>query len=208
MNDIDWTQVHARLKASNQAMLQALEPDAAHVAAIGRRRAAYLSQRSRQKKGETGQPVLIFQVQGERYALALESLSEIAGPSICTPLPGLADRLLGLVNLHGEIRPVLDTAALLGIPWKSGERRKPGAILYLRWNRRVIGLAADLLEGMGRLSEAELAAPTPEGPAMPRRFIKAITREALALIDVPSLLAGTGLEEDGLNDKLQEGTRA
>lgn len=208
MSGIDWTQVHARLKASNQALIQALEPDAAHIAAIGRRRAAYLAQRSRQKKSEAGLPVLIFQVQGERYAVPLENLSEVAGPSVCTPLPGLTDRLLGLVNLHGEIRPVLDTAALLGIPRKSGERGRPGAIMYLRWQSRVIGLAADLLEGMGRLSEAELAQPMQEGSAMPRRFIKAITREALALIDVPGLLAGTGLEEDGLNDTLQEGTRA
>lgn len=206
---IDWQRVRQRLEASNQALALALDPGQATVRAVQKRRAAYLAGRTRKKDEASGIPIMIFGISGERFAVRLDELCEISGAVECTPVPGLMDRLLGLVNLHGEIRPVLDTAALLDVPRAGAVNRSPGAVLYLKWRRnKVVGLGADHLEGISRLDESEIEAGSPDGVAMPRRFIKAITSRALAVIDVPALLAGSELDDGGLAAESQEGQSA
>jgi chemotaxis signal transduction protein len=192
---IDWQKVHGRLQASNQALKEALEPSAASIMAVQKRRAAYLAARNRVKDGGKTLSVLIFHVCAERFAVELAALSEITGATTCTPLPGLMDRLLGLANLRGEIRPVLDTAALLGVPRAGAANRTAGAVMFLRNGAREIGLSADHVEGIAHMMP-DMFRPPPDEAAMPRRFIKGLTNEALALIDVAGLLAGTGHEEE------------
>lgn len=208
-NDIDWGRAHDRLRVSNQALALALEPNEATIKAVQRRRAAYLASRKRDmSENKTGLSVLVFWLRNERFAIRLEDLLEISGPMACTPVPGLMDRLLGLVNLHGEIRPVLDGAALLGVPRQGAVNRVPGAILYLRWKRRAIGLGADRLEGVQILDEDRLSPCGGEGGALPGRFIKAIAGDMLALIDAAALLAGSGVDDDMTSETQKEGRSA
>ncbi|CAA6606443.1 hypothetical protein MTBLM1_90112 [Rhodospirillaceae bacterium LM-1] len=206
--DIDWEQVHGRLKASNQAMARALEPDPLQITAIQKWRAAYLATRAHDPDESTDVRVLVFSVAQERFAIPLEEISEVSGATLCTPVPGLGRALLGLANLHGEIRPVLDTAVLLDIPRQGAANPKPPSVFYLRWGQRRLGLAADFLEGVLTLDAKQLHKASAEGAGMPRRFIKAITAGTLALIDVPALLEGCGLGNNTMNDSLQEGKRA
>ena len=51
----------------------------------------------------------------DRYALAAEHVREVAAAPRTTDLPGMPAWALGLVNLRGEVVPLLDTAALLGL---------------------------------------------------------------------------------------------
>jgi len=193
MNDVDWDRVRQRLEASNHAMALALAPDEAITAAIRKQRAAYLAARSGHEAKSSGLPVLIFTLEDESYAIGLEHLAEISGSSVCTPVPGMGAAILGLTSLHDEIRPVLDLVFLLGIPRNGAAGRKPGAVLFLRHRQSEIGVAVDRLERLDTLEPERLREAAPDGAGMPRRFIKAITRDTLAVIDVPALLAGAGI---------------
>jgi chemotaxis signal transduction protein len=193
---IDWNLVRKRLDASNQALALALEPDDGVVEAIRRHRAAYLATRSVQDVSQAGVPVLVIAVEGKRYAVDLEHLAEITGSVVCTPVPGLAGALLGLTSLHGEIRPVLDLVSLLGIPRQGAADRKPGAVVFLRGRQSEIGIAVQKLEGLKTLDASQLETSVQDGAGMPRRYIKAITRDMLAVIDIPALLAGAGIGLD------------
>ena len=51
----------------------------------------------------------------DRYALAAEHVREVAAAPRPTALPGMPVWALGLVNLRGEVVPLLDTAVLLGM---------------------------------------------------------------------------------------------
>jgi purine-binding chemotaxis protein CheW len=51
----------------------------------------------------------------DRYALAAEDVREVAAAPRTTDLPGMPAWALGLVNLRGEVVPLLDTAVLLGL---------------------------------------------------------------------------------------------
>jgi hypothetical protein len=57
---------------------------------------------------------LLLPVGADRYALELTAVREVVRAPAVVPLPGAPPAVLGLMNLRGEVVPVLDTAALLG----------------------------------------------------------------------------------------------
>lgn len=58
--------------------------------------------------------LLVFRAGGESYALSMECVREVERVSRVTPVPGAPEFVRGLVNLRGEILPLLDLAALFG----------------------------------------------------------------------------------------------
>src|SRR5512145_2619028 len=52
-----------------------------------------------------GLAVLCFGIGAESYALPLADLVEVMPLALWTPVPGLAQHLLGVTNVRGEIHP-------------------------------------------------------------------------------------------------------
>ena len=63
----------------------------------------------------TGMQALLLPVGDDLYALPVEWVREVVAAPLVTPLVTAPPVVLGLFNLRGEIVPLLDTAALLGI---------------------------------------------------------------------------------------------
>ena len=59
---------------------------------------------------------LLLPVGGDWYAVDLAVMLEVVPDPPLTPLPGAPPAVLGVMNLRGQIVPVFDTAALLGLP--------------------------------------------------------------------------------------------
>lgn len=57
---------------------------------------------------------VIFRSEGGLYAFGIETLTEILSVREVTPIPGLPDYILGVINLRGEVIPVLDLRRRLG----------------------------------------------------------------------------------------------
>jgi purine-binding chemotaxis protein CheW len=60
-------------------------------------------------------PVVVFPIGADRYAVATSVVREVVVDPRPTKLPTAPAVLLGAFNLRGEVIPVFDTAALLGI---------------------------------------------------------------------------------------------
>jgi chemotaxis protein histidine kinase CheA len=58
---------------------------------------------------------LVLPVGADRYALELAAVREVVRAPDVTPLPGAPAAVLGVLNLRGEVVPLIDTATLLGI---------------------------------------------------------------------------------------------
>jgi purine-binding chemotaxis protein CheW len=63
----------------------------------------------------TGGQVLLLPVGADLYALPVDWVREVVAASTVTQLATAPAAVLGLFNLRGQIVPLLDTAALLGI---------------------------------------------------------------------------------------------
>ena len=91
---------------------------------------------------------LIFEVTGQKYALAVEDVAEIMNPPALYPLPKAPAYYRGLMNCHGRPITVLDLATL----YKRVPQDKEGKILVLGGKKvnlallvqRVIGIVSGL----------------------------------------------------------------
>jgi purine-binding chemotaxis protein CheW len=59
--------------------------------------------------------VVVLPVGRDRYAVPIEWVREVVAAPAVTPLVTAGPPVLGLLNLRGEIVPLFDTAALLGV---------------------------------------------------------------------------------------------
>src|SRR5713226_6819036 len=53
--------------------------------------------------------ILVFALDGQRYALYLSAVDRVVRMVSITPLPGAPDVVLGIVNVQGRIVPVFNT---------------------------------------------------------------------------------------------------
>lgn len=106
--------------------------------------------------------LLVFRAGGESYALSMESVREVERVSRVTPVPGAPAFLRGLVNLRGEILPLLDLAALLA---RKGEQSGQRLIVAQAGAADpVVALMVEELNGLAPLQEPDVAQPPQPGP--------------------------------------------
>jgi purine-binding chemotaxis protein CheW len=90
----------------------------------------------------------------ESYSLPIANVREIAAIGDLAPLPGAPAAVLGVVNLHGKVLPVIELSGLLGI---AGHDR-PQRIVVAEEGGRMGGLAVYSVSGVEALPEASEAA--------------------------------------------------
>ena len=94
---------------------------------------------------------------GERYALPVDEVSEVGELGEVTPLPGSAPEVLGLRNLRGQVVPVVDLAAMLGV----GGRAAPTRVVIAESGGRRAGLAVEGVDGVDELPDPSEESDSP-----------------------------------------------
>jgi purine-binding chemotaxis protein CheW len=59
--------------------------------------------------------LVVFEIDERRYALHLPAVQRIVRAAALTPLAGAASDVLGLVNIHGRVMPVVNTRRRFGL---------------------------------------------------------------------------------------------
>lgn len=62
--------------------------------------------------------LLLFEVDQIRCALPLRNVKRVALAAAMTPLPNAPNAVAGLINVHGELMPVMNIRRRLGLPEK------------------------------------------------------------------------------------------
>jgi chemotaxis signal transduction protein len=133
-------------------------------------------------------PVLVLGVAKERYGIHLHDIAEVLPVMRPTPVPG-AEAFAGVINVHGEIRPVIDLRRFLGM--EAAEDGRPRVIL-LRKDGRELGLQIDSVEhirwiGIGEFAAGELQTARDSAPA--RSQVHGSTKDLLMLLSTEALFA-------------------
>jgi chemotaxis signal transduction protein len=131
-------------------------------------------------------PVMVLGIGKERYGVDLADVAEVLATVRATPVPGAAAVFSGVINVHGEIRPVLDLRCLLGIETVPD----PGLarVILLRYSGREMGLEIDTVEQIRWIESGELrAGGDPE--ATSSEHIKGSTKDLLMLLSTEALFA-------------------
>jgi len=155
--------------------------------AVWRERAKRLSQSPvLAEGGRDSLPVIVLGIGKERYGVDLADVAEVLPPLRSTPVPGAPAAFSGVINVHGEIRPVMDLRRFLGIEaiGKDGLTR----VILLRLQGREMGLEIDSVEQIRWIEPAEWRAAG-NGGAGWSGHIKGSTKDLLMLLSTEALFA-------------------
>lgn len=134
---------------------------------------------------------VIVRVGGERFAVPMQALDEVASVAAGIALPHVSALVLGLANVRGEVLPLLDTGALLGIgaDYRLGAANRTLVVRDQRGRRA--GLPVDAVESVEALAVQAFKAQGATAASAPVRRVGVGEHQgrALTLIDVSPLLA-------------------
>jgi purine-binding chemotaxis protein CheW len=177
---INWEHARARMRASERALEDALAESPERVESAYRRRALRLAALPVERGPVTaGLPALVFRLGTERYAVELKDVAEVLPFTRCTSVPGAPAEFLGVINLRGELRAVLDLGRVL-VSAESGNLDS-GFVLVLRRPSQGIGLKVDVIDELREIQREELM------PAQGGCF-KGLVGGTLILLDVEKVL--------------------
>jgi purine-binding chemotaxis protein CheW len=95
--------------------------------------------------------LVLFDVADRRFALDLRRVDRIIPMVEITPLPDAPRVAAGIINLHGEILPVLDVRQRLGLA--AVAPRPTDLLLIARTSRRTVAISIDSVSGTEEFDE-------------------------------------------------------
>jgi purine-binding chemotaxis protein CheW len=106
-----------------------------------------------------GAPVrlLVFTLDRQRYALELEAAERVLPMVAVSPLPGCPDVVLGAINVHGDVVPVLDMRRRLGLA--AGDYGPRARLVVAHTASRVVALPVDDVTGVAEVPMETVVAP-------------------------------------------------
>lgn len=91
-----------------------------------------------------GRRLLIFTMNGDKYALELEQVAEIMEAPTLSPIPRAPLHFTGAMNFHGGIVPIVDLARFLDL----GDTSHGGRVLVLDRGIGNLALLVERVEGI------------------------------------------------------------
>ena len=118
--------------------------------------------------------VVSFQLAQELYAVSISTVKEIILVEGITTVPQMPDCILGVINLRGQVIPVMDLRTRLGLAANAHDDHT--RIMIARLHDRIVGLVVDAVSQVMKipLASMEDAPDLMSGPA--QRFINGIAR--------------------------------
>ncbi len=178
---LNWAEARERLLRVQQAIEETTQHSGERRERIYRARAELLARPVSHREDSAGERIMIVRIGSGRYGIALAEISEVTGGSTCAPVPGAPPEVAGLIQIRGEVRPVLNAARILGVPADGSGDSK--IILLLRRGSREIGVQVDEVEDIRTVREEERKPPF-HGAAHTRWM----TGDLVAVLDTNSLL--------------------
>lgn len=142
---------------------------------------------------------MTFELGAMKYAIELPKIREILTyPDNITTLPNTSRWVKGLINLRGEVVPILD----IRIKFKTGEAKydeNTSVIAVITEDKRMLGVVVDLVDDVQRLDTSTLAPVSEMGSAIPSRYLKGYVRldnnEMLVIMDIERVVAKEELQD-------------
>lgn len=133
-----------------------------------------------------------------KYAIELPKIREILTyPEIITPLPNTSSWVKGLINLRGEVVPILD----IRIKFKTSEivyNDNTAVIAVITDDDRMIGIVVDKVDDVQKIESESLSPVSDMGSAIPSKYLKGFVRlednQMLVMMDIENVVHKSELE--------------
>ena len=132
---------------------------------------------------------LIFRIASEDYGFEIRHVLEIIVIQKITDVPDMPEYVMGLINLRGQVVPVMDIRMRFGYEQRSYDERT--CIVVVKTDDAPVGVVVDTVSAVQDIPEEDLSGPPSISKGKAHRFIQAMARmeEKVAIIlDVEKLL--------------------
>ena len=141
-------------------------------------------------QSKEAQEYLSFILSDEQYALDITSVKEIRGYEKVTPIANAPSHIKGVLNLRGDIVPIIDLRIKFNIP--NPTYNAFTIVIMLHVHSRVIGIVVDGVSDVVRLTEEEVRPPPDFGVAFDSRFLKGLATvddHMIILVNIEQLIS-------------------
>ncbi|HVR86050.1 MAG TPA: chemotaxis protein CheW [Planctomycetota bacterium] len=97
--------------------------------------------------------ILVFEIDAQRYGIPARDVQELVRAVAALPLPKAPPIVEGIINLRGEVVPVLDLRARFQRPPKPAE--PSDHLIAARVGKRLVALRADRVIGLVQVPEED-----------------------------------------------------
>lgn len=115
---------------------------------------------------------LTFRLGKEEYGIEIQHVSEIIGMMPTTDVPDMPDFVRGVINLRGQIIPVIDVRLRFQMPFKEYTDRT--SIVVVKVNEISIGLIVDIVLEVINIPEGNISLPPQVNKGKSSRYIQGI----------------------------------
>ncbi len=137
---------------------------------------------------------MVFTLDEQQYALGLDAVERIVRAAAITPLPKAPDIILGILDLQGEIIPVIDVRKRFRQPER--EIRPADQFIIAKARSLKVALLVDAAQGV--LEEAEAGHAAPDGFITGTEYVAGVTRTEDGLVLIHDLDKFLSLGEEKL----------
>lgn len=134
--------------------------------------------------------ILAFRLGGEEYGVNILNVQEIQGYSETTKIPGVPDFIKGVVNLRGNIVPIVDMRIKFGL--QSPEYDQFTVVIILRVLGRTIGIVVDGVSDVLQLAASNIQEAPELGSSIDTEFIEGLATVAdrmIILVDMEKMMS-------------------
>jgi len=105
-----------------------------------------------------GARFLSFQLENENYCIEILKVRELMGMSDITPLPQTPPYIRGVINLRGQIIPIIDLRLKFGLPFKAYTKRTSIIVGEIDMGEKILmGLVVDSIQDVVSVPEEKIA---------------------------------------------------
>jgi purine-binding chemotaxis protein CheW len=98
--------------------------------------------------------VVVFTLEKQKYALPCSTVEKIVNAVEITHLPHAPKKILGIINVHGTIVPVLNLRLLMKLPEKDIELSDK--IIITNTSKRKVAFFADSIEELAEIEDNKI----------------------------------------------------
>lgn len=144
--------------------------------------------------------LVVFQLDGHRYAVALERVERVVPRPEIAPFPRAPEIVSGLFVLHGDLIPVVNVRARFRLP--EHPPSLSDQLLVVSTRRRRVALIVDHVEGVVATEAGEVLTPDAIVPGLD--YVRGIVRRSDGIVFVHDIDAFLSLDEEAQLDAAKE----
>ena len=150
-------------------------------------RAIAMAQEPGQKKASSATiGVIAFILAAETYAIESVFVREVYPLKDFTPLPGVPSYIFGIINVRGQILPVVDLKKFFNLPEKGlGDLNR---VIILCDDQMEFGILADAVNGTKVIYKEELLPIPPTVTGIGEEYLEGVTKDRLIVLNAKRLL--------------------